>query len=289
MIKFIRSKSALNRLNSKYLPYHWDLNIYRGCSHRCEYCYAQYSHQYLENDDFFGTIYVKENIVELLEKELSAKKWRNEVINLGGVTDSYQAIEATQKFMPKILELLIKYKNPVTISTKSKLILRDIDLWDKLAKLTTVSLAVSLTTFDKDIYPKTEPGSSSPFERLEVLKEFRKTNVKLGVLAMPILPYLTDSKQNLDELFSNISKVPIDYMFCQLLDLRGRTKPHFLEFIKKNFYNQYQNYLQLYTGSFVNKDFRDSFLQKITNLRQKYNIRHNFAIKKKEDQQYGLW
>jgi DNA repair photolyase len=288
MIKHIHSKSALNRLHSNFLPYKWDLNIYRGCSHRCQYCYALYSHQYLENEDFFGTIFVKENIVDLLEQELAAKKWQHEVINLGGVTDSYQAIEAQEKIMPRILELLIKHKNPVTISTKSKLILRDIELWDKLAHSTTVSLAVSLTTFDPAIYPKTEPGSSKPTYRLEVLKAFRQTNVKLGVLAMPILPYLTDSDSNIDELFQKISQVPIDYMFCQLLNLRGRTKPHFLNFIKQNFPLQFAQYSELYNGSFVNKEFRESFLKRVYLHRKKYNIPHNYQIHKQQEEQLGL-
>jgi len=218
--------------------------------------------------------------VDLLEKELAAKKWKREVVNLGGVTDSYQAIEAKEKIMPRVLELLIKYKNPVTISTKSKLILRDIELWDKLAKLTTVSLAVSLTTFDENIYPKTEPCSSSPADRFDVLRQFRKTDVKLGVLAMPILPYLTDTDDNMEELFRRISEVPIDYMFCQMLNLRGETKSHFLNFIKKNFTGLYDQYMQLYHGGFVNQDYRVAFQKKVNLYRKKYGIRHDYVISK---------
>ncbi len=88
----ISCKSALYRINSRYLPYHWDLNIYRGCAHRCQYCYALYSHQYLEDNRFFDTIYIKRNMAERLALELAKPSWKREVINIGGITDSYQPI-----------------------------------------------------------------------------------------------------------------------------------------------------------------------------------------------------
>jgi len=288
MVKRIDSKSALNKLNSKYLPYNWDLNIFRGCSHHCQYCYAQYSHRYLEDGDFFGEIYVKDNIPELLEKKISSKRWKGEIINLGGVTDSYQILEKEEKIMPEILRILIKYKNPVTISTKSKLILRDIDLWDELSNVTSVSLAVSLTTFDSNIYPKTEPGASKPAERLEVLKEFRKTNVNLGVLAMPFLPFLTDTDENLDDLFSHISSVPVDYVLCQILNLRGVTKNHFLGFIKREFPEYFKEYLELYKGGFVSREYREVFYNRVSKYKRKYNIQSNYEIKNRESGQLTM-
>ncbi|OJT81281.1 radical SAM protein, partial [Clostridioides difficile] len=86
----------------------WDLNIYRGCEHGCKYCYAIYSHKYINSNNYFEEIYVKTNIVEKLERQLKSSKWKKEVINIGGVTDSYQPIEADYKIMPEILNLLIK-------------------------------------------------------------------------------------------------------------------------------------------------------------------------------------
>ncbi|WP_330656079.1 SPL family radical SAM protein [Alkaliphilus flagellatus] len=108
----------------RHMPYSWDLNIYRGCEHGCKYCYAMYSHQYLGSKDYFGNIFIKTNIVQKLEEQLSSSSWKREIINIGGVTDSYQPIEEEYKIMPKILKLLIKYKTPAIISTKSDLILR---------------------------------------------------------------------------------------------------------------------------------------------------------------------
>ena len=127
--------SALTELKRK-VPYGWDLNIYRGCQHGCKYCYAMYSHKYLNSEEFFTDIHVKTNIVDELEKELKRNSWKRDVINIGGVTDSYQPAEAKYLLMPEILKLLIKDKTPAIISTKSKLILRDYDLIDKLSRIT---------------------------------------------------------------------------------------------------------------------------------------------------------
>jgi DNA repair photolyase len=145
----IKSVKALNDNKSSWLPYRWDLNIYRGCEHRCVYCYALYSHKYLDDSKFYENIYYKENIVESLEEQLKSPSWKGEVISIGTVCDSYQPLEREKKFMPEILKVLIKYKNPRVISTKSDLILRDIELIDELSKVTYVGLAVTITTTDE--------------------------------------------------------------------------------------------------------------------------------------------
>ena len=102
----INCKSAVNKIKNKF-GFCNDLNIYRGCLHKCYYCYAVYSHRYINSRDFFGEIFVKKNIAEVLEKELSSKNWNRETINLGSVTDSYQPAEADYNIMPEILKLLI--------------------------------------------------------------------------------------------------------------------------------------------------------------------------------------
>jgi len=122
----INCKTACNRINSDFLPFNWDLNIYRGCEHKCQYCFALYSHKYMDSGNFFDEIYVKKNIVDCFEKQISSKRWKKSIVNIGGVTDSYQPAEKRYKLMPEILKLCIKYKVPISLSTKSKLILRDL-------------------------------------------------------------------------------------------------------------------------------------------------------------------
>jgi len=110
-------KSALHNVKGNF-PFRWDLNVYRGCAHGCVYCYALYSHDYLQiGGDFSSQIFVKENLVEVLEKELRKKTWKPEMVNLGGVTDSYQPLERSVEMMRDILKLFIKYRNPLSIST----------------------------------------------------------------------------------------------------------------------------------------------------------------------------
>lgn len=275
-IEEIEIKSALHRLHSKYLPYKWDLNVYRGCSHRCQYCYALYSHKYLNKGNFYETILVKKNIVEVLERQLASKRWKREVVNLGGVTDSYQEMEGKYELMPKILKLFIKYKTPITISTKSDLILRDKGLFEELAKVASVSVAVTVTTLDEKLQKIIEPGAVVSKRRLNVLREFGGKNIKLGLHMMPILPYLTDSEENLENIFREAAKIDIDYAICGILNLKSATRINYLDFIEKEFPSLFQKYLDLYNGAFCSKKYSRQVYEKIWRLKKKYKIRNNF-------------
>lgn len=273
MYKSITCKSALNRLNSNYLPFRWDLNVYRGCAHQCKYCYALYSHEYLQGGDFFRNIYIKENIVDALEKKLRSPYWKREYINLGGVTDSYQPIERQKQFMPEILRLLIRYRTPVTISTKSALILRDLDLYDELARVAGADIAFSITTLDENIYKKTEPASTPPPERFAALREIAKTDIRCGVLCMPILPFLTDSSQNLETIFKMTQESGGNYIYAGLLNLRGPTRGHFLHFIKENFPELYPRYCAHYENRAARMPYRKAFYEQLMEIRKQYPLR----------------
>lgn len=272
MYKNIQCKTALNKLDTNYLPYHWDLNVFRGCVHKCRYCYAQYSHGYLGSGDFFGTIYIKENIVEALERNLRSKNWKHETVNLGGVTDSYQPIEAVKKFMPDILKLLIKYRTPVSISTKSSLLLRDRDMFVELAKTAGAHVAVSVTTMDEALRKKLEPGSSPTIERFRILEAFKGTPVMTGVLMMPILPYLTDNMENLESLYRSAQEARADYIIPGLLNLRQPTKGHFLNFIKTTFPELYTAYMNYYSGRSDKKTYRETVYGRISKLKKMYPL-----------------
>lgn len=276
VIEEIKVKKALNKLHSDFLPYKYDLNIYRGCSHRCQYCYALYSHKYLENTNFFEKIYVKTNIVETLEKELSSKKWKQEWINLGGVTDSYQSIERQYKIMPKILELMIKYKTPITISTKSDLILRDVDLLEKLAKITTVNVAVTITTWDEKIQQKLEPGAISSQRRMEILKQLKGKGINLGLHLMPIVPYLNDNEENLEKIFLEAGKIPVDYVIAGLLNLRSETKKNFLKFIQNNYPELADKYFREYKGAYWEKEKIRKVYSLVYKLMKKYGLDNDY-------------
>lgn len=269
-------KGALTKLKRK-IPYGWDLNIYRGCQHSCKYCYAMYSHKYLDSLDFFTDIRIKTNIVDELEKELRSNAWKREIINIGGVTDSYQPIEAKYKLMPEILKLLIKYKTPAIISTKSKLILRDYDLIDQLSRITYVNVAETITTMDENIRKKTEPFGATSLERFEILREFGKTNASTGLHLMPIIPYITDNYENFDAMFKLAKECDVNYVLPGTLYLRGITRGEFFNFIKEEFSDLYEPLQELYQKGGASKEYKDKLYLMVNDLRNKYDLSSSYT------------
>jgi len=289
MLEEIRVKKALNRISKSSkinLPFHWDLNIYRGCEHGCNYCYAMYSHRYLEIEKeysshssleeedcaFFQKICVKTNIAEALEKQLKAGSWKKELINIGGVCDSYQPAEEKYGLMREVLALMIKYKNPVTISTKSDLILRDYDLLEELAELTYVNIAVTVTTMDERLSSLLEPLASSPEKRFSVLSAFKDTAAVTGLHMMPILPLLTDSPRNLEQTLSLAAKCKVDYILPGILYLRGETRKHFFNFLKLNFPELLDPYRRLYSKGGADRTYKAELYGMFKPLMEKYHL-----------------
>ncbi len=272
----IKCESALHQLKRK-IPYGWDLNIYRGCMHECKYCYAIYSNDYLEDGKYSGAIYVKTNIVEELEKELSSKKWKREVINIGGVTDSYQPAEAEYKLMPDILKLLIKYKTPAIVSTKSDLVLRDYDLIDELSEITYINIAATITTMDEEIRKKIEPSGVPSVKRFNMLKTFRKTNASIGLHVMPIIPYLTDTRDNFESLYSNAKDAKVHYVLPGTLYLKGKTRTVFFDFIKSQFPKLYTKLTALYKTGGAAKEYKDTLYEMVNSVKIKYSLSGSYT------------
>lgn len=279
--KEITCASACNKLKRK-IPYGWDLNIYRGCEHECRYCYAMYSNQYLGSGDYFEEIYVKTNIAEQLEKELSSPNWKREVVNIGGVTDSYQPAELIYQQMPEILKLLIRYKTPCIISTKSDLILRDYDLIAELAEITYVNVAATITCMDEGTRKKIEPNGAESIKRFQMLKEFSKTNASTGLHFMPIIPYLTDSRQNVDALYQMAKESQVGYVLPGTLYLRGKTRNVFFDFISKEFPDLYEPLQALYQTGGAPKTYKNQLYQMVNELKEKYGLSSSYSKLMKE-------
>ena len=280
LVQKIQTKSALHRVKGRF-PYHWDLNIYRGCTHGCQYCFAKYSHNYLNSESFFSNLFVKENIAEILDKELSRRSWKKELVNIGGVTDSYQPIEAEIKLMPEILKIFIKHRSPVTISTKSDLILRDFDLIRELASVTDVNIAASITTPNENIRKLIEPGASTTLNRFRMLKTFKELNVTTGLHLMPIIPYLTDKPDDLETLFKMAASCEVDYVITGKLYLRGKTRPHFLSFMRdayeEAFYKLSKLYNQKNWDDTEQLQMKKKYNQKLNTLLKHFRIKHHLT------------
>ena len=268
----ILCRTACNRVNSRFLPYRWDLNAYRGCTHGCRYCFAIYSHRYLESDAFFGEVFVKVNLVERLERLLRSPSWNRETINLGGVTDSYQPAEGRYRLMPDVLKLLIRYRTPCVISSKSDLILRDYDLFDELSRLAEVRIAQTVTCMDETIRKKLEPGGAPSLRRLNVLREFRKTRARVGVHLMPMIPYLSGTPENLEAIYEGARANGAHYVLPGALNLRGETRPVFLRFLHMEFPELAAPVSQAYMSGTLDASVHRRLYELTARLQQQYGF-----------------
>ena len=223
----IQCKSVIRKVKGRF-PYHYDVNIYRGCEHGCLYCFAIYSHDYLDDQQFYEHVYYKENLIEILDKELSSKKWKHDIINFGSVCDSYQPCEKDLKLMREVWKLMIKHQNPVILSTKSKLILRDLDLIKELSKNVSVKIASTITCGDETIQKIIEPNATNSVERMKTLQLIKQnTNAHVSILLMPIIPYINDSYENLEAIYKLASEIGIDQIDVGVLYLRGKKTQYF--------------------------------------------------------------
>lgn len=189
------SRTAIAYNDSPDIGFNASLNPYRGCEHGCIYCYARPTHEYLgfsSGLDFETKIMVKLAAPELLREELSAPKWKPQVIVMSGVTDCYQPVERKLKLTRRCLEVLVEFRNPVGIITKNFLVTRDVDVLSEMAKHSCASVCLSITTLDTDLRKVMEPRTSPPQARLNAISKLAEAGVPVSVNVAPIIPGLTD-------------------------------------------------------------------------------------------------
>ena len=271
MIREIESKKVLT-YHPHAFPTNWDLNPYRGCTIGCKYCFAQYSHKYVGLENFFRDILVKTNVAERLDAEMSRKSWKHDQIKIGGTTDLYQHAEKRYELLPKIYDVVKKHRNPIFIQTKSNLILRDFELIKELAKVTTVDIATSITSFDESVRKVIEPGGASSLERMEMLAKFRGIARKTVVGFMPIIPLISDSDENLDTAFRLTKEFGLNNIVTSILFLRGEGKAQFQRVVEANFPSISSDFARLYHYSTVNAEYETKLYEKIAILREKHQL-----------------
>lgn len=190
-----RAVSVITRNDSPDLGFDRSINPYRGCEHGCSYCYARPSHAYLGLSpglDFEAKLFAKPNAAELLERELAHPRYQPREIALGTNTDPYQPIERHYRITRQILEVLARTNHPVTIVTKSALVVRDLDLLGPMAEKGLARVAISVTTLDRDLARKMEPRAATPARRLEALRQVAAAGIPAGILASPLIPAIND-------------------------------------------------------------------------------------------------
>jgi DNA repair photolyase len=189
------TKSIITHNNSPDVGFESSINPYRGCEHGCIYCYARPTHEFLGFSaglDFERKIMVKMDGPRLLTDELSSPKWKPQVLVMSGVTDPYQPIERKLEITRGCLEVLVRFRNPVAFITKNRLVTRDIDLLQDLAKDRAAAVNISVTSLDPNLQRVLEPRTSPPQARLETISTLRDAGIPVGVMVAPIIPGLTD-------------------------------------------------------------------------------------------------
>lgn len=190
-----RARSVIARNSSPDIPFEQSVNPYRGCEHACIYCFARPTHAYLGLSpglDFETRLFRKRDAAELLARELRAKSYACRPLAIGANTDPYQPIEREERITRSLLEVCRDFGQPVCIITKSALVTRDLDILAPMAAKRLASVAVSITTLDRDLARRMEPRAATPPRRLEAIRELTAAGVPVSVLASPMVPGLND-------------------------------------------------------------------------------------------------
>lgn len=270
-------KSALNKVPTvSMLPFRFTVNAFRGCAHACRYCFARPTHEYLEFDsgaDFDNQIVVKTNLVPVLRKELGRKSWSRETVALGTNTDPYQRAEGRYQLMPGVIGALTGSGTPISILTKGTLLRRDLPLLAEAAGQVPVSLGISLAIGDEVLHREVESGVPSPQARLALISAACEAGFQPHVMVAPVLPFLTDTVEHLDDLLGRIADAGAAGVTVFPLHLRGTTRGWFMSWISHSHPELVGRYRELYRkGAYVPAEYRAWLRERVGPLVQKYRL-----------------
>lgn len=274
------ARSILNRCTGSRMPFEWTINPYRGCEFACKYCYARYTHEFMEmreGMDFERKIYVKQHAGELLRQELRHVK-PGEEIAIGTATDPYQPAERKFEVTRTILEELARHSGlELGLVTKSHLVLRDVDLLREIGRNNRLSISVTITTLDVELARILEPRAPRPDLRMEAVRRLNLEGIRAGVSCAPVLPGITDSLSNLEGLVRATAEAGGKYIFANPLFLKPCSAAVFLPFLAEKFPKLVESYRQRYQDrAFVPKTYSQRISQLMGRLREKYGIRSTY-------------
>lgn len=269
----VRPKSVLNRVTDKRMPFEWSINPYRGCGHGCHFCYARATHSWLgfhADDSFRNNIYVKRDAASVLRSELKRGKWKGGGIAIGTATDPYQQLEGKLKITRSILEVLQEYQIPCSITTRSPLILRDLDL---LKKMKIISVNISVSTLEREIWRKTEPSSPHPRQRMKTVRELNHMGVSAGIFLAPIIPYLTDTEEQLQQVVNQAKQHGALFVVPSILRLSPEVKSWFFRQVQPAFPRVYPHLVRLYgEKAIAPESYRHSLMKLVERLTEEARL-----------------
>jgi DNA repair photolyase len=231
-----QTKTIIAHNQSPDVGFETSINPYRGCEHGCIYCFARPTHEYLGFSaglDFESRIMVKPDAPRLLEEELSSPKWTPQLLMMSGVTDCYQPIERKLKITRGCLEVLARFRNPVGILTKNRLVTRDIDILSELASHKCAVVNLSVTTLDPKLQQILEPRTSAPAARLDAVAQLRAAKIPVGVMVAPIIPGINDHE--IPAIVAACGKAGAQFAGHVLLRLPWAVAPLFEHWLDEHF------------------------------------------------------
>ena len=245
------TRSILNRCSNAKMPFTWTINPYRGCEFGCKYCYARYTHEFMGIDDgrlFEEKIYAKADAARVLREDL--RKHRKGAIAIGTATDPYQPAERRYGVTKALLEVFAQQEGrDLSITTKSDLVVRDIDLLLRVSRSNVLHVNMTLTTLDRELARKLEPRAPRPDLRLEAVRKLAAAGVPVGVFANPVMPLITDTEENLSAVARAAKVAGAGFFGGGPLFLMPCAKKQFFPFLEENFPGLVARYRSRYEGS----------------------------------------
>ncbi len=286
----VRVKSALHHTRLPYdpKPFHYSLNLYRGCRHGCPYCFARYSHWYLgfqNSFDFQRKIQVKVNLLEVLEREISDPKRKRDWVSLGAITDPYQPAEKKYQLARGAFRLFAKYAWPAVFSSKSDLVLRDLDVLGEVQKNRGAAVAMTLTTLDPRLQKFLEPHAVPVERRLTALRELKAHGIPCGIHLMPIIPFVTDSDEALESMVRVGAQIGVDYFVYNVLRLRGAVvRGAYFQALKAHDPSLFQKTIRLYGPRSIPPDsYLQELYSKVRSFKEKWGLKNRrFSVQGEE-------
>ncbi len=283
-------RSILNRCYSERVPFAWTINPYRGCEFGCRYCYARYTHEYMELDPaaFEQKIYLKQDAARLLKNELGRVRLgpTPEHIAIGTATDPYQPAERQFGVTRQILETLAEARGlSLSITTKSNLIVRDVDVLQKIARRSDLHINITITTLRARLARVLEPRAPRPNLRLKALAALRQAGLQVGVFVMPVLPGITDREADLEALAEAAAEHRAQWLAANVLFLMPSAQKVFFPFLDGKFPRLAKQYRRWYARSgYAPEEYR----ARITSLFARLRAKHGFASKPYEPDRFAL-
>jgi len=272
----IENRSLMTRCNSKRVPFAWAINPYRGCEFACKYCYARYTHEFMElrdGLDFERRIFVKQHTGWLLRQELKKVK-PGQSIAIGSATDPYQPAERRFEVTRAILEELARHQGlEIGLITKSNLIVRDIPLLKAVALRNQLSIYVTVTTMRADLARLLEPRAPRPDLRLLAVRKLAEAGIRTGVNLSPVLPGITDSPAALEDVVRASAAAGAARVMSSALFLKPCSEKVFMPFLEEKFPHLVAGYKDRYShGAFLSQEYTRRISQLVSRYCEKFGL-----------------